>query len=132
MKRFGADEKRMRAMNEADVFKARLHLMIVVVKAALKGYPVGEFRKNAALENANEVYTQTDKIDLSFLKNKTSSHLFRERIKLLCIMCSAIVSNEYPLGVYRRQAVLDNIDMIVEFAFPQQDMGSIHKTLKVA
>lgn len=119
-------------MNENDVFKARLHLLVVVIKAALRGYPVGRFRKKSALDNANEIHAQIDTIDLTFLNLKTSSHLFRQRIKLLCIMCSGIVSDEYPLGIYRRQAVLENVGMVIEYAFPRHDLESLHEVFKVA
>lgn len=132
MKRFGANTNVMQSMDENDVFMARLHLLMVIVKAALKGYPVGEFRKSATIENANEIHRQIDKMVISFLGLSTSSHLFKQRVKLLCVMATAIVSETYPLGIHRREAVLDNLEMIVEYAFPDKQFQLFHDILKVA
>lgn len=132
MKRFGATPENMGSMDGTAVFMNRIHLMVVIVKAALKGYPVGKHRKKAAMENANEVYKLIDTVDLAELNYDISSHLFRQRIKLLCVMCSAIVSDGYPLGVHRRQAILDNVRMVIEYAFPNQNMELFTSVLKVA
>lgn len=132
MKRYGSGHTQMRKTTKEDVFLLHLQLMIVVVKAALKGYPIGDYRKRAALENAHLVHKLISTLDVTFLDLKTSSHLFRERVKLLSVMATAIVSETYPLGIYRRQAVLENIDIIHEYAFPQKKMKLFHDVLKVA
>ncbi|MFH2059696.1 MAG: hypothetical protein ABIJ59_12445 [Pseudomonadota bacterium] len=132
MKRFGANTNATQSMDENNVFMVRLHLLTVMVKAALQGYPLGEFRKNAVLENANEIHRQIDKMDISFPGLSTSSHLFKQRVKLLCVMATAIVSESYPLGIHRQEAVLDNLEMIVEYAFPDIQLRLFHDVLKVA
>ncbi|NOX33872.1 MAG: hypothetical protein GXP56_09060 [Deltaproteobacteria bacterium] len=119
-------------MNGNDVFLLRLHLLIVIVKAALKGYPIGEIRKSAALDTAVMLHRQISNIDITFLNLKTSSHLFKERVKLLSVMATAIISETYPLGIHRRQAMLDNIEMITEYAFPRKSLKLFHEVLKVA
>ncbi|MCP3876191.1 MAG: hypothetical protein GY699_23995 [Desulfobacteraceae bacterium] len=119
-------------MNENDVFLLQLHLLIVTVKAALKGYPIGKYRKKAALDNANAVHRLISGFDISFLNLKTSSHLFKERVKLLSVMATAIISEDYPLGIHRREAMLDNIEMIIEYAFPENKMELYHEIFKVA
>ncbi|MCK5164396.1 MAG: hypothetical protein KAJ25_02565 [Desulfobacula sp.] len=119
-------------MNENEVFLLRLHLLIVIVKASLKGYPIGKFRKKAALDIVSSVHKLISNLDISFLNLNTSSHLFKERVKLLSVMGTAIISEDYPLGIHRRQAVLDNIEMITEYAFPQKNLKLFHEVLKVA
>ncbi len=117
---------------ENEIFLLRLHLLIVMVKAALKGYPTGEYRKKTALDNAASVHHLISKIDISFLNLSRSSHLFKERVKLLSVMTTAIISDDYPLGIHRREAVLDNIEVIIECAFPDTTLELFPEVLKVA
>ncbi len=109
-----------------------LHLLIVIIKASLKGYPTGEFRKAAALNTAGTIHNIISNLDLSFLALKTSSHLFRERVRLLSVMAAAIISEDYPLGIHRREAVMDNIEIITEYAFPNKNLELFHEVLRVA
>ncbi|MCF6247931.1 MAG: hypothetical protein L3J69_11275 [Desulfobacula sp.] len=132
MKRFGYEQPSDNPTQENDIFLLRLHLLIVMVKAAIKGYPVGEYRKKAALDNAALVHQLIASINISFLKLNTSSHLFKERVKLLTVMATAIISDDYPLGIHRREAVLDNIEMITEYAFPDTNLELFPEVLKVA
>ncbi len=132
MKRFGPGNHLMRPMLEKDIFLSRLHLLIVMVKAAVKGYPIGTHRKKAALENAATIHKQIARLDTSFIGQTTSSHLFRERVKLLSVMAAAMIGENYPMGVHRREAMLDNIQMIEESAFPHQKLKLFDKVLKVA
>lgn len=132
MKKFGSKNPREEKTTQEDVFLLRLHLLVVMVKAALKGYPIGEHRKKAAMKNASDVHDLVSNLDLSFLNLNTSTHLFKERVKLLSVMTTAIISEEYPLGVHRREAVLDNIKVITEYAFPDQNLALFPDVLKVA
>jgi hypothetical protein len=47
-------------------------------------------------------------------------------------MATAIVSESYPLGIHRQQAVQENIDMIVGYAFPDRQLELFPDVLKVA
>jgi hypothetical protein len=132
MKPYGAPHLQMKNMNENDIFLLHLHLLIVMVKAALKGYPIGDHRKNAVLENAAIVHRLILSLDLSFLELKASTHLFQERVKLLSVMAAAVVNDEFPLGIHRREAVLDNIEIITEMGLSQKNMQLFHNVLKVA
>lgn len=132
MKKFGCRNHPLRSMNENDLFLLRLHFLIIVVKAALQGYPVGKYRKKASLKNAAEISKMIPGMDLSFLGMETSQHLFKERVRLLAIMVSAIIGENYPLGVHRREAVLDNIEIIERCAFPRSRLVLFDKVLKVA
>ena len=132
MKRFGTVQNRESRSSQEDVFSLRLHLLLVMVTAALKGYPMGEFRKKAALDNAAVVNHLISQIDLSFFNLDSSTHLFRERVKLLSVMAAAIFSEDYPLGVHRREAVFENIKVISDYAFPNSDLALFPEVLKVA
>ncbi len=132
MKRFGSKHASTTLTPENYIFLLRLHLLIVMVKAALKGYPVGEYRKKAALDNAASVHHLISEINISFLNLNTSPHLFKERVKLLSVMATAIISDDYPLGIHRREAVLDNIEIIAEYAFPETNIELFPGVLKVA
>lgn len=132
MKRFGATDKTMQPMDENSIFLVRLHLLTVMVKSALKGYPVGEYRKAAVIENANEIHRLVERMDMGFLDLSTSSHLFKQRIKLLCVMAIAIVSESYPLGIHRQQAVMENLETIAGYAFPKKQFQGFYDILRVA
>ena len=132
MKRFGKAHINNKEMDDAHLFLMHLHLLIVMVKAKLKGYPGGDFRKKAALKTATLIFKSIPKVNFSFLGSKASSHLFKERVKLLSVMATAIVCEDYPLGVHRREAVLDNIEMIIQIAFPKQKLSLFHDVLMAA
>jgi hypothetical protein len=131
MKRFGSAQISNKKRDDTHLFLMRLHLLIVMVKAKLKGYPGGDFRRKAGLETATLIFKTTPRVDFSFL-GKTSSHLFKERIKLLSVMATAIICEDYPLGVHRREAVLDNIEMITQIGFPSQNLSLFHDVLMAA
>ncbi len=131
MKRFGASHIHSKKMDDTHLFLMRLHLLIVMVKAKLKGYPSGDHRKEAVLENAAALFKTIPNINISFL-GSTSSHLFRERVKLLSVMATAIICEDYPLGIHRREAVIDNIEIIIQTAFPRQKLSLFHDVLMAA
>ena len=133
MKLFTTDfETPLDKMDSLHIFRMRLHLLIIMVKAKLKGYPVGEFRKEAVLENAARLHQDLANPEIKFSGNQTSTHLFKERVRLLSVMATAIISDDYPLGIHRREAVLDNIEIIIETAFPKQDLPLFHEILMAA
>lgn len=133
MKRFGNDlTSPDTEMDACHIFRMRLYLLIVMVKARLAGYPVGKFRKQAVLENAAMLHRDISKIDIRFSASTSSNHLFKERVKLLSVMATAMISDDYPLGVHRRAAILDNIEIITKTAFPKQEFALVHEILKAA
>jgi hypothetical protein len=132
MIRFGASHINSKRMDENQIFLVRLHLLIVMVKAKLKGYPGGDHRDKAVLKNAAIVYRSLSGLNFSFLGSNSSPHIYQERIKLLCVMATAIVSEDYPLGNLRREAVNDNIEIIVKTIFPKQKLSLFHDVLMSA
>jgi len=119
-------------MEDTHIFLLRLHLLIVMVKAKLKGYPVGAYRKEAVLENSASVFKAIAKLNSSFFSSNPASHLFKERVKLLSVMATAIICEDYPLGIHRREAVLDNIEIIIQTVFPRQKISLFHDILMAA
>jgi len=136
MKRFGhaADysASNTNSMDSVYLFRMRLQLMIIMVKARLEGYPVGRFRKEAVLETASRLHKDVPRIDIRISGSKGTNHLFKERVRLLSVMATAMISDDYPLGIHRREAVLDNVETIVSLLFPEQDFSLYHKILQAA
>jgi len=132
MKQFGPSRITPDDMDDRHIFLMRLHLLMVMVKARLSGYPTGKFRKKAVLENAAALHKMIENTDVSGLVLHAGSHLFRQRVKLLCVMAVAIISEDCPLGVYRREAVLENIDTLMESAFAEKKLVLFHDVLNAA
>ncbi|MCP3940785.1 MAG: hypothetical protein GY710_04795 [Desulfobacteraceae bacterium] len=132
MKRFGIEHISSKKMDAHYLFLMRLHLLIVMAKARLKGYPLGCFRKEAVLENAINIAKIVPHLNVSFLELNTSSYLFKERVQLLSIMARQIVGADYSLGSHRRQAIIENIEIIIQMAFPRQKLSLFHDVLMVA
>ncbi|MDD9304711.1 MAG: hypothetical protein HUK40_21145 [Desulfobacter sp.] len=119
-------------MDQTYLFRMGLQLMIIMVKAKLEGYPVGKYRKKAVLENAAWIHKNISTINILIPGSTPSDHLFKERVRLLSVMASAMFSEDYPLGIHRREAVLDNIDSIIKTFFSNQDFSIYHRILKAA
>ncbi len=132
MKRFGPGSRHMRSMSEKDAFSMHLHLLIVMVRACLKGYPAGEFRQSAVKDTASHIYRTISDHGLPFSDIGISSYLLEERIKLLCIMASAMITETCPLGIHRREAVNENIETIIKHVFPHKAPELFHEVLRVA
>lgn len=133
MKRFGTTITNSDGPTDRHhLFRMRLQLMIIMVKAKLEGYPVGTFRKKAVLDTATDITKDISCVDIRISRSRTANHLFKERVKLLCVMATAMISDAYPLGIHRREAVLDNIESIIAMAFPRQDFSVYHNILKAA
>jgi len=133
MKRFGStpDYPALK-MDQVYLFRMRLQLIIIMIKVKVEGYPVGRFRKEAVLETADRLHRDVGSIDIRVPGSNGADHLFRERVKLLCVMATAMVSDDHPLGIHRREAVLDNIETIVTLLFPDQDFSLYHKIFQAA
>jgi len=121
MLRLGSYTARTREMDLDDIFLSRLKLLIVMGIAYLNGFPLGEYRRQAMLENARHI--ETESIDLGGLINPpylnasapTSSmefdHVFCERVKLLSVMIKAVAKG-FPMGEHRKNAMQENLGII--------------------
>ncbi len=118
----------------------RLKLMIVMAKACLSGYPLGEHRKRAMIENARQLEKNwgsgVETGDASSRPDRTNSgmideHLFDQRVKLLAVMVAAIAQG-CPLGAHRRRALINTVDVISERLMFENDVEKLPLFLKVA
>jgi hypothetical protein len=119
MLRFGASPDIACEMDLDHIFISRLKLLIVMMRAYLEGYPLGEVRRAALVGNAR--YIAAESIDLEQLipiRSEQSAkdgmdfdHVFYQRVKLLASMAQTIGMNN-PVGDHRKTALTDNLDMI--------------------
>jgi hypothetical protein len=144
MIRYGAVAKKMRPMNSDDVLIFRLKLLLIMAKAKIQGYPMGNHRKTAIIENSrivfNESIARSSKIidSLSSAPNNKApsdgvtllDHLFLQRIQLLAVMMSSI-SRGPSVGRFRKKAIALNIDQICDYLSNRFQVGIIN-FLKVA
>jgi hypothetical protein len=139
MKRFGAARQDMKQLRQHDIFLSRLRLLIIMTKAFVGNYPLGEHRLRALARNAETV--AKDCVDWNGYFNNVRSnpetknildvdHIFYQRVKLLAIMAKSIAVGS-PMGQHRRMALQNNIDYICEalqFTFSDEEL----ELLKVA
>jgi hypothetical protein len=141
MIKLGPASVEMRAMSEDDVFSSRLKLLIIMAKAYLREYPLGNYRKKAIIENANHVFYHSLHLvsEYSILKDKgfetpadsisggktSEEHLFHQRVQLLAVMAKALAEDRLR-GHFRKKALTDNLNKICEtliFNFQIRDVN---------
>ena len=115
MLRYGSSPAEMREMSEADISLSRLQLLIIMAKGYLKDYPLGEYRKEAVIKNADEVakHVLDYMADVESGREMDPDYIFHLRVQLLAVMAKAF-SEGYPMGEFRRQALEENLDYICE------------------
>ena len=122
MIKLGTSTKKSRTLGRKNIFFSRLKLLIIMGKAFLENYPMGEYRMRAVIRNADEV--ARDCVDWNgYFQNFRAStesgtmlaldHIFFQRVKLLAIMIKSFAENN-PMGQHRRMAVRNNIDYLCE------------------
>ena len=124
MLRLGSSHALTREMDLDDIFLARLKLLIVMGRAFLNGYPLGEHRRQAMLENARHI--ETESIDLGGLVSEPPfpdaackrseiefDHVFFQRVKLLSVMIKSVAKG-FPMGEHRKHAMEENLDIICQ------------------
>jgi hypothetical protein len=109
-------------MDLDDIFFSRLQLMIIMAKAFLEGYPLGEHRCRAMLENAEHIETDAAQMgtpappnaaQAAPSENMPHDHIFFQRVKLLAVMLKAVAKG-FPMEDHRKAAMQENLDMICE------------------
>ena len=140
--RYGYDAEKMRPMNKDDILVSRLNLLLVMAKAYLKSYPLGEFRRQAISENAQFIFMETikrsrltdtkDSFSLQPTDDKIIEkyHLFWQRTQLLAIMVNSFTKNKCK-GDFRKKALAENIKQVSAFLSNGFQIG-ISETLQVA
>jgi len=120
MLRLGAPSDQTREMDLDDIFLFRLQLMIIMAKSFLGGCPMGEPRRQAMLDNACHVETESIDLGRSFteddfrrsqVENTEHDHLFYQRVKLLAVMVKAAAKG-FPISDHRKSAMKENLDII--------------------
>lgn len=119
MLRLGCCSADMRELNREDLFISRLKLLIVMSLAYLKQYPLGEFRRQAIIQNAHLVAGELVDWHGQSANFRTThegrgskyDHIFFQRVKLLAVMVKA-VAEDHPMGYHRLKAMEDNVDHI--------------------
>ena len=101
-----------------DLFFSRLQLMIVMAKSYLEGNPIGEYRKEAILENANDLFylalhAEHAKADSDSQNQEEVAERkkFYEKVRLLSVMGKALAEDRLS-GEQKRKALQKNIDYI--------------------
>jgi hypothetical protein len=118
----------MRAMSIDHNFLSRLKLLIIMAKAYLKNYPIGNYRKSAIIENAHHVFYHSLQLvsETEFFKHHDESdsqsniaseveeeRVFHQRVQLLAVMLKAVAENRLT-GNFRKKALQDNLDNICD------------------
>jgi len=110
-----------------DIFLSRLKLLIIMVKAYLKNYPIGKYLKSAMIENAHYVFYNSLQLisETDFIKNHEpdnqpditteieieDEHVFHQKVQLLAVMVKAVAENRFT-GDFKKNALQDNLDRI--------------------
>ena len=122
MLRLGASAADMRDLDTDDVFISRLKLLVIMASAYLKQYPLGDVRKKAIIQNANQVAREivdwqgqvhNFRSDHELKGDASFNHIFFQRVKLLAVMAKAL-AEDHPMGFHRLKAMEDNLDDICE------------------
>jgi len=122
MLRLGSVAPQTREMDLDDIFLSRLKLLIIMGKSYLDGLPLGEQRREAMLNNANHI--ESESVDLGGLATESTfytpsigvmdfDHVFYQRVKLLSVMIKTIAKG-FPMGKHRKIALQENLDIICE------------------
>jgi hypothetical protein len=143
--RYGRDAENMRPMISEDILISRLNLLVIMAKAYLKSYPVGEFRRKAIRENARCVFHEACLRTLAANSRAGFAHtvshrprrdaasndrMFLQRAQLLAVMVHSFTWKK-STGNFRKKAMAANIEQISEYladGFQLRDT----KILKVA
>jgi hypothetical protein len=129
--RYGAEGRAMRPMTEDDVLVSRLNLLIIMAKAYLKSYPMGEFRRQAIVQNAEFVFHEAlVRIQPTRQELQPRDRLFLLRVQLLAVMVTSFVQKKSK-GNFRKKAMAANIDYISEYLADGIQTGD-PRILKVA
>jgi hypothetical protein len=141
MIRLGPLPEKMKINSDDDIFLSRLKLLIIMTKSYLKGNPLGKFRKQAIVENANIVFYRSlqrvsesahrkynnsdDPLSLPFDGNVSVDNIFYKEIQLLAVMVNIVAENR-PMDRSRKNDIKNHLNKICTtllFNFKINDMG---------
>jgi hypothetical protein len=122
MIKIGSRANKSRTLGRKNIFFSRLKLLIIMAKAFMENYPMGEYRMRSVIRNAEAVamdcvdwngYFQNFRASTASGATLALDHIFFQRVKLLAIMTKSFAENN-PMGQHRRMAVRNNIDYLCE------------------
>lgn len=141
MIRLGPLPGKMKINSDDDIFLSRLKLLIIMAKSYLKGNPLGKFRKQAIVENANDVfYRSLQRIsksahrkynDLDYQSslalngNVFVDNTFYKEIQMLAVMVNVMAENR-PMDRSRKIDINNQLNKICTtllFNFKINTMG---------
>jgi hypothetical protein len=139
MLRLGAKPDIMREMELDDIFISRLQLLIIMSKAYLLEYPLGQHRVKSIVENAE--YVKTDAVglaeDFDFYDSPEDAisaldfdKIFYQRVKLLAVIAEAFAKG-HALEPLKKEALEKNLHSICDAITFNQQISDI-QFLKVA
>jgi len=127
MIKLGPTPGEMRTMSIDDIFLSRLKLLIIMAKAYLKNYPIGNYRKSAIIENAHHVFYHSlqcfsgtnfsekneseHRLGITFDMDIEDEREFHQRIRLLAVMVKALAEGRLK-GDFRKKELQENLDGI--------------------
>ncbi len=105
---------------DENFFLARLQLIVVMSKACLEGFPIGKYRKQAIIENANSLFYLSlfaehseAGFDHPVVKDSIKTKQFYEKVRLLSVMVKAFAEGRL-IGEQKRRELQENIDYVCE------------------
>jgi len=105
---------------DENIFLARLQLIVVMSKAYLQGFPIGKYRKQAIIENANSLFYLSLFVEHSeagfdrpVVKDSTKTKQLYEKVRLLSVMAKAFAEGRL-IGEQKRRELQENIDYVCE------------------
>lgn len=143
MVRYGAAVDEMQPFKNKMLFLANVKLLVIMAKACLKNYPLGENRKKAIQDTAHSVFydalyhgshsakgSQDLPVQNEGGEAEQAEHLFYQRAQLLSVMMKSLAAQN-PQGDYRRRAIAENIDCLCDYFSDQLSLRQV-PFLKVA
>lgn len=122
MNRFGSFRPSDNTMSDDDIFVARLQLLIIMSKAFLKDFAIGEYQKKAIIENAQALFYSSLFMDHKEIESKADpsqqenqeiqeESLFHNKIRLFSAAAMAFAEG-HLLGGRKKKELQNNIDYI--------------------
>lgn len=120
MNPFGSNSLSESHKEDENIFLARLQLIVVMSKAYLEGFPIGKYRKQAIIENANSLFYLSlfaehseAGSDRPVVKDSIKTKQFYEKVRLLSVMAKAFAEGRL-IGEQKRRELEKNIDYVCE------------------
>jgi len=135
----GAKPEQMGTMHIDHIFMSRLRLLIIMLKGYLKGYPIGQYRLEGIIRNAqivgNEVADLWQLSQMAFDGTSAKEEFHEDReiyehIKILALLAEKIESDKKP-DISITKSVRLHLGYLNQRLLPNQNLSEM-QFLKVA